>query len=56
MPSLLPWVVYTRLYASLLYHPGYTPVYTVRSVLPGTLSPLVRVCREEALGSNLRLV
>jgi len=44
-------VVYT--YYTL---PGYTTVYSIRSVLPGTLSPATAVHGEEALGSNLGLL
>jgi len=52
----LPWWVYLPPVYVPVYTPGYTTVHTASSVLPGTLSPLIRVCREGALGSNLRIV
>ena len=53
MPPMVPRKVYTLLYASLLYTPGYTP-----HTLPAVYSrvhchPQTAVPEREALGSNL---
>ena len=51
-----PWYIpprYTPPYRTPL---GTPPTYTVSGVLPGTLSPLVRVSERDALGSNLSII